>query len=126
MRIALSRPPRECDVFLSDGGLRRPLRQTVRMGFLRWLRFWLWVRPLAIYLRWHVYVDCRTGSDENRGTARAPLKTLTELKRRTHGRMLHGDLHVHMVKLGEDDEFELNVTFAPGVRVIVDGCWLNP
>lgn len=96
------------------------------MRFLRWLRFWLWVRPLAIYLRWHVYVDCRTGSDENRGTTRAPLKTLAELNRRTHGLMLHGDLHVHMIQLLDDDEFELNVTFAPGVRIVVDGCWLNP
>jgi len=96
------------------------------MGFLRWLHLWLWVRPLAIYLRWHIYVDCRIGNDGNRGSERAPLKTLTELNRRTHGLVLHGDLHVHMVKLEDDDEFELNLTFAPGARLIVDGSWLNP
>jgi len=96
------------------------------MRFLRWLRFWLWVRPLAVYLRWHVYVDCRIGSDQNCGSERAPLKTLAELNRRTHGAMLYGDLHVHVVSIDEDDELKLDVTFAPGVRIVVDGCCLNP
>jgi hypothetical protein len=95
------------------------------MGVWERIRFWLWVRPRAVFFRLDVYIDCRTGNDEGLGTKRKPLKTLAELNRRMHGRLLHSDLRVHVVEVGEDDGLELNVTFAPGVRIVFDGCWLN-
>lgn len=91
-----------------------------------WLRFWLWLRPVAWWFRFDVYIDCRKGRDGNWGDKHRPLKTMAELNRRMHGRMLRGDLRIHIVDAIEDDELQINVTFAPGVRIVFDGCWLNP
>lgn len=89
-------------------------------NFFYWLRFWFWYRPLAWLRREKIFVDARRGNDDSPGTVTAPIRTLAELHRRTHGRVLRGDLFIQLE--GEFDEvLQLSVSGVKGVVVTVAG-----
>jgi len=90
-------------------------------AILRWLRFWLWYRPLARLRRQSLYVDWNRGVDDARGTREDPLRTLAELNRRTRGLVLRGDLVVELDGDFSDEDLELSLTTARGSMLVVRG-----
>lgn len=89
-------------------------------SLIRWLRYWLWHRPLAWLRREKVVVDSVSGRDDALGTDDAPLRTLAELNRRTHGKVLRGDLLIELH--GDFDEsLELSMSSRSGVVVTITG-----
>lgn len=54
---------------------------------------------LRLRARWHatsLWVDAERGTDQAPGTKKLPLRTLGELSQRLEGRVLKGDLNVHL------------------------------
>jgi hypothetical protein len=88
---------------------------------LRWLRFWLWRRPLARLRRESFYIDARGGNDDWPGTVTAPMRTLGEFSRRIRGAQLRGDLFLQIEGDFSDEKLELELTTVDGAVLTVAG-----
>jgi len=93
----------------------------VLKALVSWLRYWLWLRPLARLRREEFYVDSRAGNDDSPGTETAPMRTLAELNRRLCSTVHQGDIVVQLESDFSEEALVVNLESREGAVIEVAG-----